>query len=267
MAGVVITISSGKGGVGKTTTVANLGVSLAMLGQRVVVIDGDVGLRNLDVMMGLENRIVYDLVDVVEERCRLRQALVRDKRFSELFLLPAAQTRDKSAVQPEDMVQVCERLREEHDFILIDSPAGIEHGFRYSIAPADRIIVVTNPEVTAVRDADRVIGLIEASEKGPVQLVVNRIKPDMVRRGEMLDVPGILELLAIDLLGVVPEDRTILGAANRGQPVALSEDGSPAGRAFHNIGRRVLGEDVPFLTLHEPGVLKRLFRFKRARRD
>ena len=265
MAGVVITISSGKGGVGKTTTVANLGVSLAMLGQRVVVVDGDVGLRNLDVMMGLENRIVYDLVDVVEGRCRLRQALVRDKRFSELFLLPAAQTRDKSAVQPEDMVRVCERLREEHDFILIDSPAGIENGFRYAIAPADRIVVVTNPEVTAVRDADRVVGLIEAAEKGPAQLVVNRIRPDMVRRGEMLDVPGILELLAIDLLGVVPEDRTILAAANRGQPVALSEDGSPAGRAFHNIGRRVLGEDVPFLTLREPGVLKRFFRFKRAR--
>lgn len=265
MTGVVITVSSGKGGVGKTTTVANLGVSLAMLGQRVVVVDGDVGLRNLDVMMGLENRIVYDLVDVVEGRCRLRQALVRDKRFSELFLLPAAQTRDKSAVQPEDMVRVCERLREEHDFILIDSPAGIEHGFRYAIAPADRIIVVTNPEVTAVRDADRVIGLVEAAEKGPAQLVVNRIRPDRVRRGEMLAVPDILELLAIDLLGVVPEDRTILTAANRGQPVALSEDGSPAGRAFHNIGRRVLGEDVPFLTLREPGVLKRLFRFKRAR--
>lgn len=261
----VITVTSGKGGVGKTTTVANVGIALAAQGKRVVVIDADVGLRNLDVMMGLENRVVYDLVDVVEERCRLRQALVRDKRFPELFLLPAAQTRDKSAVDPEDMVNLCDQLRDQHDFILIDCAAGIEHGFRYAIAPADELVVVTNPEVTAVRDADRVIGLIEAAEKGSPWLIVNRIRPDMVRRGDMLDTASILELLAIDLLGVVPEDATLLAAANRGQPVALDGDGSPAGRAFQNIGRRLMGEDVPFMTLREPGVLKRIFRFRRRR--
>jgi septum site-determining protein MinD len=265
MATKVITVTSGKGGVGKTTAVANLGVALAMRGQRVVVIDGDVGLRNLDVMMGLENRIVYDLVDVVAERCRLRQALVRDKRFPELFLLPAAQIHDKTAVQVEHMVRVCEELRGQHDFILIDSPAGIEHGFRYAIAPADQVIVVTNPEVAAVRDADRVIGLVEAAEIETTQLIINRLKPDMVRRGEMLDVPNVLELLAIDLLGVVPEDEAILAAANLGQPVALSRDGTLSARAFHNIGRRLLGEDVPLLTLEEPGVLERIFRFRRSR--
>lgn len=264
MAARVITITSGKGGVGKTTLAANLGVALARQGQRVVVIDADVGLRNLDVMLGLENRIVYDLVDVIEKRCRLRQALVRDKRLSELFLLPAAQTRDKSAVQPDDMVSVCENLREQHDFILIDSPAGIEQGFRYAIAPADEIIIVTNPEIAAVRDADRVIGLIEAEEQGPTQLIVNRVKPDMIRRGEMLDIADVVELLAIDLIGIVPEDEAILIATNQGRPIAFSSDSSMTGQAFHNIARRLRGEEVPFLTLREHGVLERLFRFVRS---
>jgi septum site-determining protein MinD len=267
MAARVITVTSGKGGVGKTTMVANLGIALAVRGQRVVVIDADVGLRNLDVLLGLENRIVYDLVDVIEGRCRLRQALVRDKRLSELFLLPAAQTRDKSAVQPEDMVRVCDSLREQHDFVLIDSPAGIEQGFRFAIAPADDILIVTNPEVAAVRDADRIIGLIEAEEQGPARLVINRIKPDMVRRGEMLDIADVVELLSVDLIGIVPEDQAILVAANRGQPLAFSSDSSSAGRAFHNIARRLLGEDVPFITLREPGVLEKLFRFVRSEGD
>jgi len=267
MAAKVLTVTSGKGGVGKTTLTANLGVALAMQGQRVVVIDADVGLRNLDVMLGLENRIVYDLVDVIEGRCRLRQALVRDKRLSELFLLPAAQTRDKSAVRPDDMVSVCESLREQHDFVLIDSPAGIEQGFRYAVAPADEILIVTNPEVAAVRDADRIIGLIEAEEQGPARLIINRIKPDMVRRGEMLDIADVVELLAIDLIGIVPEDQAILVSANRGQPLAFSSDSSSAGRAFHNIARRLLGEDVPFITLREPGVLEKLFRFVRSEGD
>lgn len=267
MAAKVVTMTSGKGGVGKTTLVANLGVALAMYGRRVVVIDADVGLRNLDVMLGLENRIVYDLVDVIEGRCRLRQALVRDKQLSELFLLPAAQTRDKSAVQPDDMVRVCEKLREEHDFILIDSPAGIEQGFRYAVAPADEVVIVTNPEVAAVRDADRVIGLIEAQERGPARLIINRIKPDMVRRGEMLDIADVVELLAIDLIGIVPEDQAILVAANRGRPLAFSGDSSVAGPAFHNIARRLLGEDVPFMTLRQPGVLERLLRFVRSEGD
>jgi len=267
MAARVLTVTSGKGGVGKTTLAANLGVALAMQGQRVVVLDADVGLRNLDVMLGLENRIVYDLVDVIEGHCRLRQALVRDKRLSELFLLPAAQTRDKSAVQPDDMVRVCDSLREQYDFILVESPAGIEQGFRYAVAPADEIIIVTNPEVAAVRDADRVIGLIEAEEQGPARLIINRIKPAMVRRGEMLDIADVVELLAVDLIGIVPEDEAILIAANRGQPLAFSRDSSLAGQAFHNIAHRLQGEDVPFLTLREQGVLGRLFRFMRSEGD
>jgi len=267
MAAKVLTITSGKGGVGKTTIAANLGVALAMQGQRVVVIDADVGLRNLDVVMGLENRIVYDLVDVIEGRCRLRQAAVRDKRLSELFLLPAAQTRDKSAVQPNDMVRICDDLRERHDFILVDSPAGIEQGFRYAIAPADEIIIVTNPEVPAVRDADRVIGLIEAEEKGPARLIVNRIRPEMVKRGEMLAIADVVELLAVDLIGIVPEDGNILVSANRGQPIAFSNNSSLAGQAFHNIANRLLGKDVPFLTLREKGVLERLFSFMRSEGD
>ena len=232
-----------------------------------MTIDADVGLRNLDVMLGLENRIVYDLVDVIEGRCRLRQALVRDKRLSELFLLPAAQTRDKSAVKPEDMVRICDELREQHDFIVVDSPAGIEQGFRYAVAPADEILIVTNPEVAAVRDADRIIGLIEAEERGPARLVINRIKPDMVRRGEMLAIADVVELLAINLIGVVPEDQAVLVAANRGRPLAFASDSSVAGRAFHNITRRLMGEDVPFMALREPGMLERIFRLVRSEGD
>ena len=167
MAAKVITITSGKGGVGKTTVAANLGAALAKNGQRVVCIDGDIGLRNLDVVLGLENRIVYDIVDVVEGRCRLRQAMIRDKRLPELHLIPAAQTRDKTSVSPSDMVRLCNELRQEQDWVIIDSPAGIERGFRNAIAPADMVLIVTNPEISAVRDADRIIGLIEAEEKGP----------------------------------------------------------------------------------------------------
>lgn len=263
MTAKVVTISSGKGGVGKTTTTANLGVALAGLGQRVVLIDADIGLRNLDIVLGLENRIVYDLVDVVEGRCRLRQAMIRDKRLSELYLIPAAQTRDKSAVSPSDMVRLCDEIRPDSDWILIDSPAGIERGFRNAIAPADMIIVITNPEVSAVRDADRIIGLIEAEEKGPARLILNRIKPEMVRRGDMLDTEDVLELLAVELIGIVPDDENVVTSTNRGVPIAL--DGkSKAGQAFRNIARRITGEQVPFLELNEPGNflgrLSRLFR-------
>jgi septum site-determining protein MinD len=269
----VVTVTSGKGGVGKTTVTANLGAALAMRGQRVVLIDADVGLRNLDVMLGLENRIVYDLVDVIEERCRLRQALVRHKQLPELFLLPAAQTRDKSAVEPEDMVRVCDTLRGKRDFILIDSPAGIERGFRYAMAPADEILIVTNPEVPAARDADRVIGLIEAEDKGPARLIINRIKADMVARGQMLSIADVVELLAIELIGVIPEEQGMLIAANRGEPLALSYNGhgqlgrAHAGQAFHNVARRLLGEDVPFQPLEEPGMLRRFLRFVSAERS
>ncbi len=174
----VITVTSGKGGVGKTTTTANVSIALALLGKRVACMDADIGLRNLDVVLGLENRIIYDVVDVIEGRCRLRQALIKDKRLSELYLLPASQKRDKSAVRPEDLIKICNELKPEFDFILIDSAAGIEEGFRTAVAPADEVVIVTNPEVSAVRDADRVVGLIEAAEKGPARLIVNRLKPE-----------------------------------------------------------------------------------------
>ena len=210
--------------------------------------------------MGLENRIVYDLVDVVEGRCRLRQAMVRDKRLPELYLLPAAQTRDKTAVQPEQMVQVCEELRPDFDFILVDSPAGIEQGFRNAIAPADEAVIVTTPEVSAVRDADRIIGLIEAAEKERMQLVINRLRPEMVRREDMLSIDDVLDVLAIDLLGVVPEDEQIIVATNKGRPVAL-ENHSRAGQAFNNVARRLMGEEVPLMALEKESLLNRVRRF------
>lgn len=260
MTGKVVTVTSGKGGVGKTTATANLAAALAGMGHKVVCIDADIGLRNLDVVLGLENRIVYDLVDVIEGRCRLRQAMIRDKRLPELYLIPAAQTRDKSSVSPSDMVRLAEDLRPDNDWILIDSPAGIERGFRNAVAPADVVVVVTNPEVSAVRDADRIIGLIEAEEKGPAQLVVNRIKPDMVRRGDMLAVEDVLELLAVDLIGMVPDDESVLTGSNRGSPVAL-DPRSKAGQAFRNIARRLNGEQIPFMSMdHDGNFLERLMR-------
>jgi septum site-determining protein MinD len=263
MTATVITITSGKGGVGKTTTTANLAVALAMGGKKVVCIDGDIGLRNLDVVMGLENRIVYDLVDVVEGRCRLRQAMIRDKRLPELYLIPAAQTRDKSSVSPSDMVRLTDELRPDFDWVLIDSPAGIERGFRNAVAPADLVIVVTNPEVSAVRDADRIIGLIEAEEKGPARLILNRLNPALVKRGDMLTAEDVLELLAIELIGIVPEDENVVISSNRGQPVAM-EGKSRAGEAFHNIARRLNGENVPFMSLEDKeDFFKRIARMMR----
>lgn len=263
MTGKVITVTSGKGGVGKTTIAANLGAAFANLGRKVVCIDGDIGLRNLDVVLGLENRIVYDLVDVVEGRCRLRQAMIRDKRLPELYLIPAAQTRDKSAISPSDMVMLTDELRPDYDWMIVDSPAGIERGFRNAIAPADIVLVVTNPEVSAVRDADRIIGLIEAEEKGPARLVINRIKPEMVRRGDMLAVEDVMELLAVQLIGLVPDDEAVLMSTNRGLPVVL--DGkSRAGQAFRNIASRLDGNDVPFMQIDETGgFLNRLSRIFR----
>jgi septum site-determining protein MinD len=263
MAGTVITITSGKGGVGKTTTTANLGTALALHGQKVAVIDADIGLRNLDLVLGLENRIVYDIVDVVEGRARLKQALVRDKRYPELCLLPAAQTRDKSAITPAQMGQVCDALRPAFDFILVDSPAGIEQGFQNAIRGADRVIVVTTPEMSAVRDADRIIGLVEAAEKGAPQLILNRIKPEMVKRGEMLSIEDVLDVLAIPLLGVVPDDEAVIIATNDGTPVA-ADNRSLSGRAYRNIARRLMGQDVPFLDLRERSFFERLFSFGRG---
>ncbi len=250
----VITITSGKGGVGKTTATANLAVALAMEGSKVVCIDGDIGLRNLDVILGLENRIVYDIVDVIEGRCRLKQAMIRDKKLPNLYLIPAAQTRDKNAVSPSDMNRLIKDLRPDFDFVLIDSPAGIERGFRNAIAAADRVIVVTNPEVSAVRDADRVIGILEAEDKGPGVLIINRLNPILVKKNDMLSADDVLDLLAIELIGIVPEDENVIIGSNRGAPVA-ADPKSKAGQAFRNIAKRLKGETVPFLDLESSGSL------------
>jgi len=256
----VITVTSGKGGVGKTTTTANLGTAIAMLGYKVAVVDSDIGLRNLDSVMGLENRIVYDLIDVVEGQCRLRQALIKDKRQPELYLLPAAQTRDKTALSSTQMEQLTAQLRQEFDFVVIDSPAGIEQGFRNAIIGADEVLIVTNPEMSSVRDADRIIGLVEAAGKPEPKLIINRLRPDMVRRGDMMDVADVLEVLGIDLLGVVPEDEFIIVATNRGEP-AVYDKRSRAGRAFCNAAQRLVGEDVPLVEIEgPPGLLDRLRR-------
>jgi septum site-determining protein MinD len=246
--GRVVTVTSGKGGVGKTTTTANLGVALARMDKKVVLIDADIGLRNLDVIMGLENRIVYDLVDIVEGRARLRQAMIKHKQFPELYLIPAAQTRDKTAVSPADMIRLTDELRKEFDFILIDCPAGIERGFRNAIAPADEVLIVTNPEVSAVRDADRIIGLIEAENKGPARLILNRVKIDMVKKGEMLSADDVTDILAIKIIGIIPEDEAVIPASNSGVPITLNPN-SKAGLALQNIARRLNGEDVPFMQL------------------
>jgi len=263
--GEVIVITSGKGGVGKTTTSANLGCGLAIANKNVVLIDADIGLRNLDVVMGLENRIVYDLVDVVEGKCRLKQALIKDKRYPNLYLLAAAQTKDKSAVSPEQMIKLCETLREEHDYIIIDCPAGIEQGFKNAIAGADRAIVVATPEVSSVRDADRIVGLLEAAEIKNIRLILNRLRPDMIKRKEMLSIDDVVDILAIEVLGLVPDDETIVISTNRGEP-AVADNNSRAGQAFRNITQRIMGNDIPFVELEETGGfmawLKKTFRIK-----
>ena len=246
--GTAIVITSGKGGVGKTTTSANIGTGLAILGKSVVILDADIGLRNLDVVMGLENRIVYDIVDVVEKNCRLKQGLIRDKRFEKLYLLPAAQTRDKSAVKPEQMIELVNELKEDYDYIIIDSPAGIEQGFQYSIAGADLAIIVTTPEISAVRDADRVIGILEAKGLNNPKLIINRIRPDMVKRGDMMNRDDIEDILAIDLLGIVPDDEEIVISTNKGEP-AVIERKSLAGNAYMNISKRITGEEVALLDI------------------
>ncbi|MEG1501131.1 MAG: septum site-determining protein MinD [Clostridiales bacterium] len=248
--GKVIVITSGKGGVGKTTTTANIGTGLAMLGKSVVMVDTDIGLRNLDIVLGLENRIVYDIVDVVRENCRLKQALIKDKRLENMFLLPAAQTKDKTAVSEEQMKELCQKLKEQYDFVIIDCPAGIEHGFKNAIAGADQAIVVTTPEVSAVRDADRIIGLLEAAEIGSPKLVVNRIRTKMVQNGDMMSVEDMMEILAVDLLGIVPDDDAIVISTNKGEPTVL-DDHSRAGQAFRNITRRICSEEVPLMNLKE----------------
>ena len=241
--GEVIVVTSGKGGVGKTTTVANLGTGLAMLNKKTVVVDTDIGLRNLDVILGLENRIVYNLVDVINGSCRLKQALIKDRRYPDLFLLPSAQTKDKSAVSPEQMIKLTDELREDFDYVLLDCPAGIEQGFRNAIAGADKAIVVTTPEVSAIRDADRIIGLLEASDLRDIHLIINRLRPDMIARG--------------DLIGTILDDEQIVVAANQGEP--LSGQNSQAEEEYKNICRRILGEEVPFAELKQKkGMFRRL---------
>ncbi|MGI6127741.1 MAG: septum site-determining protein MinD [Planifilum sp.] len=256
---VAITVTSGKGGVGKTTTVASVGIGLAQLGRKVCLLDTDIGLRKLDLMLGLENRIVYDLIDVIEGVCKLRQSLVRHKEFPNLALLPAAQTRYKEEVTPTQVKQVVDELKKEFEFILIDSPAGIEGGFRNAIAAADRAILVVNPEIPSVRDSDRVIGLLEAADLREIDLVVNRVQPGMVKAGDMLSVERIQNHLAVNLLGIVPEDRRIIRSSNTGEPVIMDPK-SLAGRAFSNISRRINGESVPFMELEDNGLINRLKR-------
>lgn len=253
----IIVVTSGKGGVGKTTVTANLGLGLAKLNKKVVVVDTDIGLRNLDVVLGLENRIVYNLIDVIEGSCRMKQALIRDKQCDNLCLLPSAQTRDKTAITPEQMIKLTDDLAEEFDYILLDCPAGIEQGFKNAIAGANRAIVVTTPEVSAIRDADRIIGLLQANEMPRVQLVINRLRMDMIRRGEMMSVEDVTEILAVELLGAIPDDEAVVIATNQGEPLCGQD--SMSGQAFLNICRRIAGEDVPFLNFQsKQGVFKRL---------
>ena len=248
MTGKTIVITSGKGGVGKTTATANIGTGLAMRGHKVVVVDTDIGLRNLDVIMGLENRIVYDLVNVIEGTCKLHQAMIGDKHDYELFLIPAAQTRDKNSIEPEQLREMCAELEKEFDYVLIDCPAGIEQGFKNATAAAQEAIIVTTPEVSAIRDADRVIGLLESSGLHRPRLIINRIAPDMVKRGDMMDQKDVESLLAVEVIGLVPADEHTVVAANRGVPVVHNAKSS-AGAAFLRIAARVDGEDIPLMSI------------------
>ena len=256
--GEVIVITSGKGGVGKTTSSANIGTGLAKLDKSVLMIDTDIGLRNLDVVMGLENRIVYNLVDVIEGECRLKQALIKDRHYPNLQLLPSAQTKDKSAVRPEQMIKLINGLKKNVDYIILDCPAGIEQGFRNAIAAADRALVVTTPEVSAIRDADRIIGLLEEKGIRRNHLIVNRLRPELVKRGDMMSAQDIIDLLGVPLIGVIPDDEAVIVATNQGQ--SLIEGETLPGPAYRTIVRRIAGEDVPYLDLNRHGgFLSRLF--------
>ncbi len=266
--GEAIVVTSGKGGVGKTTTTANIATGLALRGKKVVMVDADIGLRNLDVIMGLENRIVYDIIDVVDGVCRIKQALIRDKRFEGLYLLPAAQTKDKDAITPAQVEKLMGDLKETFDYVIIDCPAGIEQGFINAVSAADQAVVVTVPEVSAVRDADRVIGLLSTFDLTAPKLLVNRIRSDMVRRGDMMNIHDILEVLRVELVGVVPDDENIVPASNMGIPI-VSNPEHPAGRAYQNVADRLMGKPTPFMDLEPPRItlmsrFKRLFESSKA---
>lgn len=262
MSGRVIVITSGKGGVGKTTTNANIGTALAKTGKKVVMIDTDLGLRNLDLLLGLENRIVYTIVDVVEERCKLKQALVKDKKNPNMYLLAAAQTRDKTAVTQEQLKDICEELKKEFDFILVDCPAGIEQGFQNAVAGASEAIVVTTPEMSAVRDADRIIGLLEAREEiKSYKLLINRVRPHLIESNDMMSVDDVVEILSAQLIGIIPEDTGIITSTNKGEPI-VNDEKSLAGQAYNNVARRIIGEDVPFLDLNpDTGLVAKVKKF------
>lgn len=259
--GEAIVVTSGKGGVGKTTSTANIGTALALMDKKVCLIDTDIGLRNLDVIMGLENRIIYDIVDVIEERCKLKQALIKDKRFEFLALLPAAQTSDKSAVTKDGIKNIIKELKQEYDYIIIDCPAGIEQGFQNAIAGADQAIVVTTPEKSSVRDADRIVGLLEKEDIEPPKLLINRIRNHMMKNGDMLEIEDIVQILSIDLVGIVIDDDEVIKASNHGEPVAFQPN-SKASIAYRNIARRILGETVPLQSLEdEKGMFKKVKKF------
>ncbi|PAV27616.1 septum site-determining protein MinD [Virgibacillus profundi] len=259
--GEAIVITSGKGGVGKTTTSANIGTALALMEKKVCLIDTDIGLRNLDVIMGLENRIIYDIVDVIQERCKLKQALIKDKRFDHLSLLPAAQTSDKSAVTTEGMKKIISELKQEYDYIIIDCPAGIEQGFQNAVAGADKAIVVTTPEKSSVRDADRIIGLLEKEDMESPKLVINRIRNHMMKNGDMIEIDDIVQILSIDLVGIVIDDDEVIKASNTGEPVAFRPN-SKASIAYRNIARRILGENVPLQSLEDKkGMIQKMKQF------
>ncbi len=249
--GKVIVIVSGKGGVGKTTSTANIGTALALQGKRVCLLDMDIGLRNLDVVLGLENRIIYDIVDVVEGRAKLHQAIIKDKRFDDLlYLLPAAQNADKNSLNEAQMIELVSELKKDYDYVLIDCPAGIEQGFRNSVAAADEAILITTPEISAIRDADRIIGLIEQMDMDGPRLVINRIRKKMMQNGEIMDVDEITRHLSIELLGIILEDDNVVRSSNKGNPVVLDPD-LTASKGYRNIARRILGETVPLMSLKE----------------